>query len=229
MSESMTPEKPTGRAPVYVPYATLVTALDSLATHGIPSSGKIDKSLFAMSGAVRSQLLLALRYLELIDDKGYATPSLKPLVEATGDERKSLLRKIIEVKYAGVIAKGLETISAGQLEEAFRELNVDGSTLVRAIRFFVKVCQEVGIPISQRVTGKLRTTSANGRRPRRPTPVSGKRHDTSTADQNPVVVPVSGGWEDKLLDKFPAFDPAWPDDLKAKWFEGFDRLMKAKS
>ena len=28
-----------------------------------------------------------------------------------------------------------------------------------------------------------------------------------------------------LLSKFPSFDPSWPDDVKAKWFEGFDRLL----
>jgi hypothetical protein len=30
-----------------------------------------------------------------------------------------------------------------------------------------------------------------------------------------------------LLAKFPEFDPNWPDPLKTKWFEGFERLMKA--
>jgi hypothetical protein len=29
-----------------------------------------------------------------------------------------------------------------------------------------------------------------------------------------------------LLAKFPQFDPAWPDELKAKWFDGYERLLK---
>jgi hypothetical protein len=29
-----------------------------------------------------------------------------------------------------------------------------------------------------------------------------------------------------LLAKFPEFDPAWPDPIKAKWFEGFEQFMK---
>jgi hypothetical protein len=29
----------------------------------------------------------------------------------------------------------------------------------------------------------------------------------------------------KLLEKFPAFDPNWPEPIQAKWFEGFARLM----
>jgi len=31
-----------------------------------------------------------------------------------------------------------------------------------------------------------------------------------------------------LLSKFPTFDPAWPDDVKSKWFNAFDKLMKTK-
>jgi hypothetical protein len=32
-------------------------------------------------------------------------------------------------------------------------------------------------------------------------------------------------WQQLLLSKFPSFDPAWPDDVKTKWFEGFNQLM----
>jgi hypothetical protein len=29
-----------------------------------------------------------------------------------------------------------------------------------------------------------------------------------------------------LLDKFPTFDPSWPDELKNKWFSAFDELLR---
>lgn len=35
-------------------------------------------------------------------------------------------------------------------------------------------------------------------------------------------------WAEQLLAKFPQFDPAWPDEVKLKWFDGFDRLMKGR-
>jgi hypothetical protein len=35
-------------------------------------------------------------------------------------------------------------------------------------------------------------------------------------------------WEAQLLAKFPEFNPAWPEQLQTKWFEGFERLMGAK-
>lgn len=35
-------------------------------------------------------------------------------------------------------------------------------------------------------------------------------------------------WAEQLLTKFPQFDPAWSDDVKLKWFDAFDRLMKGR-
>jgi hypothetical protein len=36
---------------------------------------------------------------------------------------------------------------------------------------------------------------------------------------------VSTEFMSQLLAKFPPFDPTWTDDLKAKWFEGFQQFM----
>ncbi len=33
-------------------------------------------------------------------------------------------------------------------------------------------------------------------------------------------------WAQMLLSKFPSFDPNWSDEVKAKWFDGFHRLMR---
>jgi hypothetical protein len=213
--------------PVYVPWATFISALDNLRTHGIPASGRIDKSLWdTQSGAIQGQLLIAFRFLGLIDDKNKVLPTLPTLVEAEGPARKPLLKAIVEEKYKSVISLGLASISQGQLDDAFKLMNVSGSTRERAVRFFIKACQELGIPISSRVAQKTRAAGSQPRRPRRQNTqreqTDGVGSAVSTAN------PVQGSWETKLLEKFPSFDPNWPDDLKAKWFSGFDRLMKAK-
>ncbi|MGA7339756.1 MAG: hypothetical protein WBE72_19470 [Terracidiphilus sp.] len=212
--------------PVYAPYATLLSALDNLRTHGIPSTGIIDKSLWdTQSGAVQSQLLLALRFLGLIDEQNRVQPPLPILVRASAEERKTLLKPIIEQKYQSVISLGLATISQGQLEDAFRRFEISGSTLDRAIRFFVKACQECGIQISKRVSDKVRNSTTNPTRRRRN---GGGRREV--AEEQPgqfEETSSSSRIEDKLLAKFPEFDPSWPDPLKTKWFEGFERLMKS--
>jgi hypothetical protein len=30
-----------------------------------------------------------------------------------------------------------------------------------------------------------------------------------------------------LLEKFPAFNPEWSEEIQAKWFAGFEKLMRS--
>jgi len=219
----MTGSVPTSVTPVYVPYATLISALDTLRTHGIPRSGKIDKTIWdSQSGTIQAQLILAFRFLGLIDDQKAVLPALPPLVAASGEERKPILKKIIEDKYRDVVSLDLTTISQGQLDEAFRKFDISGSTLTRATRFFVKACSELGVPMAKRFSERSRPV-AGQRKKRVPNTGGG-----STPQDTVPLVPQANAWEERLLEKFPAYDPAWSDDLKTKWFEGFERLMKAK-
>jgi hypothetical protein len=209
--------------PAYVPYATLISALDTLKHHGIPRSGVIDKTVWdSQSGSIQGQLILAFKFLSLIDDQKKILPSLAPLVSGAPEDRKNILRKLVEEKYSSILALDLLTISQGQLDEAFRKFDISGSTLKCAIRFFVKACVELGIPIAKRFSDRTRTL---GTRKKRPASV-GRRHDETP----PVINPLNGaaGWEEELLDKFPSFDPGWSEELKTKGFAGFERLMGAK-
>jgi hypothetical protein len=210
--------------PVYVPYPTLTSALDALRQHGIPRTGKIDKTIWdTQSGAVQGQLILGFRFLGLIDEHKAVLPALPPLVAASVEERKPILKKIIEDKYRDILSLDLMTISQGQLEEAFRKFGISGSTLMRATRFFVKACSELDIPIAKRFSERARPTG-----PRKKRASNGSTQTEDRTSNDSMRHDYSGGWEEKLLEKFPAFDPNWADDLKAKWFEGFERLMKVK-
>jgi len=212
--------------PVYVPYATLISALENLRTHGIPGTGKIDKSIWdTQSGAIQGQLLIAFRFLGLIDDNNRVLPNLPLLTKSSPEERKGQLKRIIEEKYKSIVSLDLNTISQGQLEEAFRAMNVSGSTLVRAVRFFVKACQECGIPISKRVSEKVRGAASSIPRKRKAS--NGGKREEEDSHRDPGLGNQAKAIEDKLLDKFPPFDPSWSDELKTKWFEGFERLMKS--
>lgn len=212
--------------PVYVPYATLISALDTLRTYGIPGTGKIDKTLWdSQSGAIQGQLLLAFRFLGLIDEKNRVLPALPSLVDA--QDRKPILKKVIEEKYGRLLSLDLTTITQGQLDEAMRAYGVSGSTLMRATRFFVKACTELGIPISKRIAEKVRGGTSAPRKRRSAASSSRREPDNSEGASGPSGFNNSR-WEEKLLDKFPPFDPAWPDELKTEWFAGFKQLMGAK-
>ena len=190
--------------PPYIPWATLISSLDNLHTHAnIRPPGRFDKSLWeTQAGSVQGQLILAYRFLGFIDSNNKVLAPLPHVADATPEKRKELLRKIVEDKYATVLSKGLETISSGQLKQAFEAFGVSGSTLDRAMRFFIKACQELGIPISKRVSEKLRTLSPGPRKARRSNgakPVDeGEEPDDDRPSRNAT-------WEEKLLEKFPAF------------------------
>ena len=36
-----------------------------------------------------------------------------------------------------------------------------------------------------------------------------------------------GSLKEMLFSRFPEFDPKWTDEIKAKWFEAFERLMRS--
>ena len=174
--------------PVYVPYATLLSSFDALRTHGIPKSGVIDKSIWdSQSGTIQAQLILAYRFLGLIDDQKKISPSLQPLVSASSEDRKPTLKAIIEEKYHSVISLGLTTISPAQFVEAFRKFDISGSTLDRATRFFVKSCTELGIPIGKRFAERAKPTG-----PRKKRTFSGEKTPTGSAAANGIQTPPAG-------------------------------------
>lgn len=216
----------TALTPVYIPWATLISSLDSLHANGIPETGKIDKTLWdTQSGAIQSQLLIAYRFLGFIDSNNKVLPALPPIVDAAPEKRKPLLKTLIESKYKTIITLGLESISSGQLKEAFAGMNVSGSTQDRAVRFFVKACQELGIPISKRISEKVRAAGA----PRKSRRSNSPKTSQANGEDGDTDTPMSrSSWEEKLLSKFPKFDPSWSEDLKTKWFAGFKDLMDSK-
>jgi hypothetical protein len=130
------------RAPVYIPFKTFLTAIETLEP-GIPPI--LDRSVFpTFSGGLQSQVLGAFKFLGLIKDDGSVEPLLQKLVNAKGDERKLVLRDIIRTKYAKAVELAEANASYGQLEDYFRNYNITGGTLYRVVRFFIEACTYAG-------------------------------------------------------------------------------------
>jgi hypothetical protein len=96
------------------------------------------------------------------------------------------LKKLIEDKYRNILALDLETISQGQLDEAFRKFEISGSTLTRATRFFVKACTELGIPIAKRFSERSRPS---GPRKKRSNGAAKESTGTTPQDSAPPAKP----------------------------------------
>ncbi len=205
-------------APPYLPFATVRTFLDRLKV-GIPS--RIDKSLMtSFSGAVQTNLLNALRYLGLVSSNGAPQDRLGALVNSEGAERQKLLTAVLRNAYPFLFSGfDLKATTAKHLAERFEEQGVSGGTVEKSVAFFLAAAKDADIPVSPHVKA-VRGPRQPGR-PRRQADPVGNGTGVPNAIEGDAL-----SWAQMLLSKFPSFDPAWSDEVKSKWFDAFDKLMK---
>ncbi len=219
--------------PPYISFATFKTFISDLKDQGVPPH--IDKHVWRhrFAGNVGPYLISTLRFLGLLTPNDDSTDELKAFADAYGTDRwRDQLGNAIRRGYAPVLALDLKTIAAGHLTDFFGQTyELESHTLRKAVTFFIHAAKDANLDLSPRilkttrsVAPRQRSVSANGSKPKKE-----KEKDTgSETPDRPPVPPVGSAvasWHQMLLDKFPAFDPAWPDDVKAKWFEGFQQLM----
>ena len=213
-------------APPYIAFSTFFSFINGLAKTGIPS--RIDKSLLRnMSGGNQSALLAALKWFSLIDDVGAHGKPLEALV-AAGDGAGAVLREMLPAAYK-FMADGsiqLERATGSQVEEKFKAYGLTGSTVIKAMAFFISACKEAAIPLSAHI--KLpKVVRANGagkaKKARQQAPDDDENDDDevdvakhSRAAQTPASA---------LMDKFPAFDPSWPVNIQEQWFNAFAKML----
>jgi hypothetical protein len=181
--------------------------------------------------------MTALKVLELVDSEGHPSDELGELVDAEGDGRRTLLRRILERFYIPVFELDLARASKGQFHEAFRSFGTKEGVLTKCEAFFIRAAQAAGIELSKRIlvgrhgASKGRSTTAQAR-PRAAAPTSPAPE--KTVAQAPVEAAVPAGsirleLADRILAKYPDFDPAWDAAVQAKWLEGMTRLYEGLS
>ena len=217
------------RSPPYVSYKSFLTLLEDLRGQGVPA--RLDRSYWGekFSGSTGSQLMSALRFLELVDGSGVPSPTLKELVKARSNERGDILKQISHNSFVFLQTPSFEAESAtySQLEEVFKEeYKVDKDVARKCIKFFVEIVIDAGIPLSPYITKKSKSS-----RPKNIVEKFPKRPGIRTTHhpkipQNTELIPHQLSWKELLLSKFPSFDPSWPNDVQLKWFEAFDELLK---
>lgn len=225
-------DKEKKRLPPYVSYRTFRNFLDGLQVGGMPA--RIDRSYWGdrFSGTTGTQLISALRFLNMVDASGLPTNRLKMLVAARGPQRNELLRQVTFEAFAPLMKAGLDPQNAtySQLEEIFHDnFNLSGDVSRKCIKFFIMLAGDAGVHLSSFITKRLKS-------PRTGTNAKNTRKAPARTKQNEVVpngleeVPNQVlSWEQLVLSKFPTFDPAWSDELKLKWFESYEELLKRGS
>jgi hypothetical protein len=193
---------------------------------------RIDRSYLdeLHSGSTSTQIMSALRYLNLADSLNKPTHHLKLLIASSGEERAKRLKDIANSCYSFVLNNGsidLQTATYSQLEELFHDYSgVDGDVRRKCIKFFTSLSQDAGITLSPHVTKKVRMSGGTQttKLPARKT--SSRNINVAEVPQQTPRVPEHTELLGKLLDKFPNYEMEWTDEQKTRWLEGFNLFMQ---
>ena len=224
----MSDEKQDKPAPAYIPWRTFSNFIKSLRETRMPT--QVNRSLMSnLSYSTQAQLLAALRFLELIDSQGVPQPILSRIVDASEKDEGAVIKELIEQRYAFVFSSlDLERVTTDEIEKQFRQEGIKGSTVTRAVAFFLGAAEAAGFTPSPHLKRRTKGVSASAPRQRK-----GRRRarpDGGAANVIPPAPPTppSNGaqtMEEQLLGKFPELDNSWGDELKKLWFQDFKELM----
>lgn len=214
--------------PPYVSYRTFRNFVDGLQL-GMPS--RIDRSYWGdkLSGSNGTQLITALRFLGLLDSDGIPQTRLKQLVSARGTQKAEILKQVAYTAFSFLAGRLLDpqTATYAQLEEAFyNNYQVTGDVARKCIKFFLNLESDAGIILSPFIVKKSKTIHADSVRKRTVKRESNGTKRNSVTSLAIDSVPTQTTWYEMVLAKFPTFDPTWSDEIKLKWFEAFDALLK---
>jgi hypothetical protein len=224
----MTIEERKRHLPPYVSYTTFKNFLIRLQQQ-IPT--RIDRSYWGetLSGSTGTQLMAAMRFLNLVDVNARPTPRLKLLVEATGEHRAVLLRQIANESYSFALKGSFDSQNASyaELEDIFHHtFNMKSDVNRKCIKFFTELSKDAGIPLSPAII-KKRKIPRNSFGTKNTIKKSGtgtiRNFDVPAISSNILELDP---WHKSLLEKFPAFDPAWNDEIKLNWFTALGQLIR---
>jgi hypothetical protein len=217
------------------PYAPTSAIIELIGRHrqkGLPSPVTEDVLQRAgISTSLTSRTIQALVTLDLIDERGHPTPTLEGIRLAPGAEYRERLADWLRLAYADALSfidptQDDET----KIRDAFRSYKPVGQQN-RMVTLFTGLCEAAGLmperkrqrakPIGKNADPIRRTKppAADNDENVKPAPAPPPGGDPKTEKQTNSVV-------SQLLDKFPSFDPTWAPEIQAKWFEGYDRLLK---
>jgi hypothetical protein len=213
-----------GRLPPYLTYATWQKLLEALHKH---TPLQLDRSYFdELKTSVSTALTVrgTLLFLDLVDSSDRPTEKLLKLVQSDEANKKTILREIMQSAYQPIL-EGLDLgyATSGQLQERFRKYGAEGNIGRKCLSFFLALAKDAEINLSPSLLGKSRVGA--------PQKVGSKPYITYLSRKTREALPAKREpskelWLKALLDKFPAFDPNWSEEIKLRWFDDFRELMR---
>ncbi len=201
----------------YASWRTLQNTVERMKNDGgVP--GRLDRSYLSnLPGSAQSELQTTMKALGLINDQMEPTALLGRLVEDDGG-RPAIVKEILESRYAGPLALGLNATQA-QLETEFRtKLGVQGSTLRKAVRFYLNAAAFAGVPLSQHFKSPS-ATEPGERRQRRPKTVAKQQPPAEVKPETPKVTSGLHPFIEGLVATLPKPGEPFSNDKQDAWFD----------
>lgn len=181
---------------------------------------RFDSSYFdvlKITKSTRSMLQGALLFFDMMSVEGIPTERLHRLVKSEGESRREALAEIVRDSYGPLFREvDIARATQAQVKEYFRARGASGDICRKCVSFFLAISSEANIALSPH----LRKSTARGK----------SKNIASKSMTRVGKISGPGGtsaWVEILLEKFPNFNPDWPDDLKKKWFDAFKSLKSA--
>ena len=155
------------RTPVaaYLPFKTFLSAVEAL-EHGLPK--KLDRSIWrGQAGIVQGQIMMAFRFLSLINERDEPTDELANFVHQR-EMRSEYVGRLIKMAYLDLFSEhDLTKTTPKMLEEAMSRYGVQGDTRRKAIGFFLRAAKYAELPMHPLLSAQTRNSNAGMRRRRK--------------------------------------------------------------
>jgi len=206
----------------YVSYRTFRNFLELLGD-GMPA--RIDRSVWGprYSGTSGQQLMTALKSLELINDAGVPSQILEELSSKTGNERRSLLKILLESKYNRIFSIDLKRATRSQFNEAFRAFGIKDGVMNKCQLFFIQACQDAGIELSGYILARRHnlnnTKKSDSKNSYTQIEKAAQQEEAQKLSSAEAVV-------SQILNKYPEFNPSWTPEVQETWMQGMIKLYE---
>jgi hypothetical protein len=195
-------------SPPYIAHQHFEIALAFFAKHGVPAD--LRSASLPIAPSARVQLLPAMRYLGLADQRMTSTETLLDLVASLGTpEFPSKLAAILRTGYPDLQMIDLETATPGELSKAMMERGVSAGIGRKAIRFYLNAATRAGFKVGPRLRFGRKTSRSSA------VAKSGGRRR---------IDPHATLLRQELINRLPRFDEAWSDRVKVAWLKVCESL-----
>ncbi len=207
--------KDRGSRPPYVTYATWMRVLEDVRER---KPTQLDNSYFrdlGLSDSTGVTVRAALSFLGLIEGDGMPTENFLELAGAEVNDRKRLLRQIVDEAYGPIVGGvDLEHATMGHLQDRFKRVGAEGDVGNKCVTFFLALAKDAGMTLS----ASLLTKSRVGAPQRRDGGgLVSSSQAISTVSRGRPSRRSTGAGPTHLVSKLPAFDPGWPKEVREEW------------